>query len=86
MPALGGQVQATPGEVVETWFKADEVGRYPGASTVFCGTAFPTMRAWVRVVTVPEYQDYVESKRAELAAAQQAVIDDQEAAAAAESG
>ena len=44
------------------------------------------MRAWVRVVTVPEYQDYVESKRAELAAAQQAVIDDQEAAAAAESG
>ena len=86
VPALGGQVQATPGEVVETWFKADEVGRYPGASTVFSGTAFPAMRAWVRVVTVPEYQDYVESKRAELAAAQQAVVDDQAAAAAAESG
>ena len=66
MPALGGQVQATPGEVVETWFKADEVGRYAGASTVFCGTAFPTMRAWVRVVTVPEYQAYVESSCAEL--------------------
>ena len=28
VPALGGQVQATPGDVVQTWFKADEVGRY----------------------------------------------------------
>ena len=35
VPALGGQVQASPGEVVETWFKADEVGRYAGSSTVF---------------------------------------------------
>jgi cytochrome c oxidase subunit 2 len=60
VPALGGQVQASPGEVVQTWFKADEVGRYAGASTVYSGTSFPAMRAWVRVVTVPEYQAYIE--------------------------
>ena len=77
VPALGGQVQATPGEVVETWFKADEVGRYPGASTVFSGTAFPTMRAWVRVVTVPEYQAYVKQLDADIQAAQDYVLDNE---------
>ncbi len=73
IPALGGQVQASPGEVVETWFKADSVGRFSGASKVFSGTSFPTMRSWVRVVTVPEYQDYVETLGAELSEAQGAV-------------
>ena len=66
VPALGGQVQASPGEVVQTWFKADEVGRYGGSSTVFSGTSFPAMRSWVRVVTVPEYQAYVKDLGAEM--------------------
>jgi cytochrome c oxidase subunit 2 len=70
IPALGGQVQASPGDVVQTWFKADAVGRYAGASTMFSGTAFPAMRAWVRVVTVPEYQAYVERLGTDLTEAQ----------------
>ena len=70
VPALGGQVQATPGDVAQTWFKADEVGRYPGRSTVFSGSSFPAMRAWVRVVTVPEYQAYIERLQRDLATAQ----------------
>lgn len=75
VPALGGQVQAAPGETVQTWFKADEEGRYPGRSTVFSGTAYPTMRAWVRVVSVPEYLDYVEQLRADLDEAQEIVAE-----------
>jgi cytochrome c oxidase subunit 2 len=70
VPALGGQVQAVPGEVTQTWFKADEVGRYSGRSTVFSGTSFPAMRSWVRVVTVPEYQQYVEQLKRDLTGAQ----------------
>jgi cytochrome c oxidase subunit 2 len=70
VPALGGQVQASPGEVVETWFKADHVGRFAGTSTMFSGTSFPAMRSWVRVVTVPEYQAYVERLGNELTEAQ----------------
>jgi cytochrome c oxidase subunit II len=70
VPALGGQVEAVPGSASETWFKADEVGRYPGASTTFSGTGYPVMRAWVRVVTVPEYQDYIEQLDKDLTAAQ----------------
>ncbi len=78
VPALGGQVQASPGEVVQTWFTADEVGRYAGASTVFSGTSYPAMRSWVRVVTVPEYQAHIERLGAELTEAQGIVNDVQQ--------
>jgi cytochrome c oxidase subunit II len=70
IPALGGQVQASPGDVAQTWFKADEEGRYEGTSTVFSGTAYAQMRAWVRAVPVPEYQDYVEQLGTDLTEAQ----------------
>jgi cytochrome c oxidase subunit II len=78
VPALGGQVQATPGEVTRTWFKADEEGRYAGRSTTFSGTGYPVMRSWVRVVSVPEYLDHVERLTAELRDAQGIVQQEQE--------
>jgi cytochrome c oxidase subunit 2 len=73
VPALGGQIQAVPGSSSETWFKADEVGLYAGRSTIFSGTGYPTLRSWVRVVTVPEYQAYVEQLGKDLAEAQDIV-------------
>jgi cytochrome c oxidase subunit II len=79
VPALGGQVQAAPGDVTQTWFKADEEGRYPGRSTTFSGSAYPVMRSWVRVVSVPDYQDYVEGLEEDLAEAQGAVAEQQQA-------
>jgi cytochrome c oxidase subunit 2 len=78
VPALGGQVQAAPGDVTRTWFKADEEGRYPGRSTVFSGTGYPVMRAWVRVVSVPDYQAYIEQLQADLTEAQGIVQQTQE--------
>jgi cytochrome c oxidase subunit 2 len=89
LPELGGQVQATPGETVQTWFKADEVGVYSGRSTIFSGTSFPAMRASVRAVTVPEYTAYVEQLSKDLTAAQGIIAEDQrrsDAAAAAAAG
>jgi cytochrome c oxidase subunit 2 len=77
IPALGGQVQAVPGSTSQTWFKADEVGEYPGRSTVFSGTGYPAMRSWVKVVTVPEYQAYIEQLGKDLAEAQGIVQRDQ---------
>ena len=59
-PRSAARSRRRPATIVQTWFKADEVGRYAGRSTIFSGTSFPAMRAWVRVVTVPEYQAYVE--------------------------
>jgi cytochrome c oxidase subunit 2 len=80
IPALGGQVQAVPGTTSETWFKADEVGTYPGRSTVFSGSGYPAMRAWVKVVSVPEYQAYVDQLTKGLSAAQDAIFEVQTAA------
>lgn len=70
VPALGGQVQASPGDVTQTWFKAEQEGRYAGRSTIFSGTGYPVMRSWVRVVSATEYQAYVERLAAELSEAQ----------------
>jgi cytochrome c oxidase subunit 2 len=70
VPALGGQVQASPGDVTKTWFKAEQEGRYAGRSTIFSGTGYPVMRSWVRVVSATEYQAYVERLAAELSEAQ----------------
>jgi cytochrome c oxidase subunit II len=82
IPALGGQVEAVPGEVVETSFRADEEGVYEGQSTQFSGTSFPAMRAWVRVVSREEYDQYVADLGENLAAAQAEVAE--QAAAEAE--
>jgi heme/copper-type cytochrome/quinol oxidase subunit 2 len=76
IPALGGQVEAVPGEVAETSFRADEEGVYPGQSTQFSGTGFPAMRAWVRVVSAEDYEQYIEDLATDLEEAQQAVADE----------
>jgi cytochrome c oxidase subunit 2 len=73
IPALGGQVDALPGQDVGTWFKADRVGTYHGQSTSFSGTSYAAMRAWVHVVTAQQYQDFINRKRAGLARAQKQV-------------
>jgi heme/copper-type cytochrome/quinol oxidase subunit 2 len=73
IPALGGQVEAVPGEIAETSFRADEEGVYPGQSTRFSGTAYPAMRAWVRVVSAEEYEQYVTDLTEDLQAAQEEI-------------
>ena len=88
VPALTGQVQAVPGDISQTWFKADEVGTYVGRGTVFNGTSYPSMQPRVRVVEPAEYQSYVEGLADDLAQAQESVRDQvsasQEATAVAE--
>jgi cytochrome c oxidase subunit 2 len=73
VPALGGQVDAIPGQDSVTWFKADREGVYPGQSTEFSGTGYAAMRAWVRVVSPKAYKAYVARKKKELASAQKTV-------------
>ena len=70
VPALGGQVDALPGQEAGTWFEADEPGTYHGQSTSFSGTSYATMRAWVHVVTPQAYQQFIKGKRQQLARAQ----------------
>jgi len=76
IPALGGQVQAVPGEITETSFRADAEGVYEGQSTQFSGTAFPAMRAWVRVVSQDDYEQYVADLAEDLTEAQREVAEE----------
>ncbi len=69
-PALGGQVDAVPGQVSHTWFEADATGVYQGQSTMFSGTGYPAMRTWVRVVTAQQYQAFLNRQVRDLASAQ----------------
>ena len=82
IPALGGQMEAVPGEIAETSFRADEEGVYEGQSTLFSGTSYPAMRAWVRVVSADEYEQHVADLAENLAAAQEEVAAEVTAAAA----
>jgi cytochrome c oxidase subunit 2 len=73
IPALGGKFDAVPGRLNETWFRADEEGVYDGQSAAFSGPGYQTMRAQVRVVSVPEYQTWLDDQAAAIQRAQEAV-------------
>jgi cytochrome c oxidase subunit 2 len=76
VPALGGQVDAVAGQTSTTWFRADREGVYPGQSTSYSGPAYSAMRAWVRVVTPDEYEQWVDQQTSDLADAQ-GIVDEQ---------
>jgi cytochrome c oxidase subunit 2 len=73
LPALGGKFDAVPGRDNQTWFRADQEGTYEGQSAAFSGPGYATMRARVRVVSVPEYEAWLEQQSADIRAAQTAV-------------
>ena len=73
IPALGGQVDAVPGDTADSWFRADREGVYQGQSTFFSGSSYSAMRTWVRVVSPDAYQQFVRQKRSDLDAAQRYV-------------
>jgi cytochrome c oxidase subunit II len=70
VPGLGAKIDAVPGTTNQTWFKADREGLFDGASYAFSGTGYATMRTQVRVVSVPEYQAWLEEQASEIAEAQ----------------
>jgi cytochrome c oxidase subunit 2 len=70
VPGLSGKFDATPGESNSTWFKADQVGTYDGASYAFSGAGYAVMRTRVRVVDVPTYQAWLEQQAAGIQEAQ----------------
>jgi heme/copper-type cytochrome/quinol oxidase subunit 2 len=70
VPALGGQVDAVPGHVTQSWFRADRTGTYKGQSTSFSGSGYSTMRIYVHVVSGSKYEAFLKRKTRDLALAQ----------------
>jgi cytochrome c oxidase subunit 2 len=50
VPAFGGKIDAIPGKVNHTWFKAEKTGRYVIRCAEFCGVQHAVMHGFVDVV------------------------------------
>jgi cytochrome c oxidase subunit 2 len=72
IPALGGKMDAVPGYVNKTWFKATKVGTYRGQCAELCGRNHANMTAQVRAVTPPEYEKWLDQRKADIKAADDA--------------
>jgi cytochrome c oxidase subunit II len=70
VPGLGGKFDAVPGRSNQTWFQAEEEGDYEGQSYQYSGASYSVMRTRVRVVSVEEYQGWLEQQQTDIEAAQ----------------
>ena len=61
MPSFGKKMDAIPGRLNETWFKANEPGLYYGQCSELCGKDHAFMPIAVRVVTQDQYARWYET-------------------------
>ncbi|MCB8820341.1 cytochrome c oxidase subunit II [Microvirga rosea] len=55
MPSFGVKVDAVPGRLNETWFRAEAEGVYHGQCSELCGNGHPYMPITIRVVSEQQY-------------------------------
>jgi len=68
IPAFGVKIDAVPGRLNETWFKATEEGTYYGQCSEICGIRHSFMPIVVEVVSQQEFDAWLEKTRQEYAA------------------
>jgi cytochrome c oxidase subunit 2 len=69
VPAFGIKIDAIPGRLNETWFKADKVGMYYGQCSELCGKDHAYMPIAVKVVEDKDFTAWVEAAKKKYAAA-----------------
>ncbi len=62
LPAFGNKVDAIPGRVNETWFKAEKPGVYYGQCSELCGVDHAFMPIQINVLSQGEYDAWIASK------------------------
>ena len=67
VPAFGVKMDGVPGRINETWFEVTETGTYYGQCSEICGTGHSFMPIEVRVVTKPEFENWVKQAREDFA-------------------
>ena len=68
LPAFGLKIDAVPGRINETWFRAEKVGTYYGQCSELCGVDHAFMPIEIKVVTQPEFEAWVASKGGSMTA------------------
>ncbi|MCA9913560.1 MAG: cytochrome c oxidase subunit II [Anaerolineae bacterium] len=63
VPALSGKTDVIPGVNNSMWFRAEEVGDYPGQCAEFCGLNHANMRFVVRVVDQSTFDEWVANQQ-----------------------
>ena len=64
VPQFGVKIDAVPGRLNETWFRAEKTGMYYGQCSELCGTRHAFMPINVKVVTMEEFQAWSEQQQA----------------------
>ncbi|MEX0839495.1 MAG: cytochrome c oxidase subunit II [Parvibaculum sp.] len=59
VPSFGVKIDAIPGRLNETWFRADRTGMFYGQCSELCGTRHAFMPISVKVVTKEEFGEWV---------------------------
>lgn len=74
VPAFGVKMDAVPGRLNETWFKADREGMYYGQCSELCGKDHAFMPLAVRVVSQEQYDTWLAAAADDVEAANKALI------------
>jgi cytochrome c oxidase subunit 2 len=69
VPAFGIKIDAIPGRLNETWFKATKTGMFYGQCSELCGKDHAFMPIAVRVVNDQEFATWVEAAKKKFASA-----------------
>ncbi len=68
VPSFGVKIDAIPGRLNETWFKAERVGTYYGQCSELCGREHDQMPIAVHVVSEKDYQAWLVDAKKKFAA------------------
>jgi cytochrome c oxidase subunit II len=68
LPQMGVKMDAVPGRINRTWFKADRTGIYFGQCSELCGARHAYMPIEVHVVSDAEYAEWLTSAKKKFAA------------------
>jgi cytochrome c oxidase subunit 2 len=74
VPAFGIKVDAVPGRINETWFKAEKEGLYYGQCSELCGKDHAFMPIAVRVVSEKQYDTWLAAAKTDLPGANKALM------------
>ena len=67
VPSFGIKIDAIPGRLNKTWFKAEQIGMFYGQCSNICGIDHAFMPINVRVVSQSDYEAWLVSAKKQFA-------------------
>ena len=81
VPAFGVKMDAVPGRINKTWFKATKIGTYYGECSELCGARHAFMPIEVKVVSMADFQKWLANAKKQFASNDSPANDDTHLAA-----